>query len=63
MTRQHFTAIAETFARTKPSENHANIPLIRQWEYDVRQMAVTLSSFNPRFDRDKFLAACGCEDN
>ena len=55
MTRMHFEAIAravrETVYRCSLNGNQA--------EMLARLMADTCEEFNPRFDRERFLRACG----
>lgn len=62
MTRKHFQAIASILrdnlhAYPETAEDHAE-------NYRVRAIAADLSSYlrgqNPRFDRDRFLEAAGC---
>ena len=56
MTRKHFILIAQTFAYTRPEKLGARR---EQWTTDVEAMAYTLSTTNPRFDRERFFTACG----
>lgn len=60
MTKVHFAAIARSFLASKPSKG-ANRLRHLQWQIDVSVMADTVGQFNDRFDRAKFLAACGVE--
>jgi hypothetical protein len=50
MTRQHFILIAEAVASMQD-------PFSRQSAAEA--LAKKLATVNPRFDRDKFIAACG----
>lgn len=54
MTKQHFEAIARAFAETMPNDETAYI----QWAADVVRIADVCETFNPRFDRLRFLFAC-----
>ena len=56
MTRQHFKAIAAAMAAVKPTCNTA------QWDKHVLALADMCARENPRFDRDKFLVACGYQE-
>jgi hypothetical protein len=58
MTKKHFIAIAETFAATKPLETSSDAALT-QWALDVEAMASVCTEFNKKFDRVRFLTACG----
>lgn len=69
MTRQHFEAIANTLAATRP-QLAATRPAARQlaynaafaqWAHTVRELARTLAQFNAGFNNARFLAACGLE--
>ena len=62
MTRKHFEALAAALKITGPAgyltsgEGH-------QWRADVEQVADVCARFNPTFDRARFLAACGVQEN
>lgn len=56
MTRQHFKAIAAAMAAVKPTRNTA------QWDKHVLALADMCAQENPRFDRTRFLAACGYQE-
>lgn len=58
MTRKDFAGIAAVFKGTKAFA-HLNGQASSAWEYDVAAMADFLATQNPRFDRQKFLDACG----
>lgn len=60
MTRQHFEAIAEALRSEKPADNWCPNKHV-QWALDCKSIAFALSRFNGRFDRDRFLRACGME--
>jgi hypothetical protein len=58
MTRQHFRAIAEAIRTTyEYAETDAERDAIASI---ARHIASALARFNGRFDRDRFLTACGC---
>lgn len=56
MTRKDYVLLAAALHRTKPE---VNCDLTAQWEIDVRAIATALANTNPRFDRARFLEACG----
>lgn len=62
MTKKHFRLIAENFLQTKPIYDKYNPEVYYQWENDVEHMADVCDYFNSRFNRAKFLEACGCKD-
>lgn len=66
MTKRHFELIAQSLRDTQqPLMGWTREEIATgniQWERDVSHMATALSSTNPNFNRDKFLAACGVEE-
>ena len=57
MTRKDFVALAEAIRRAKP-ENE--LPEVRQGRVNVAEsIADALYNDNMRFDRERFLKACG----
>ena len=56
-TKKHYKAIAEIVVRARKNPNLATV------DGHCRQIASDLANYfatdNPRFDRDKFLSACG----
>ena len=60
MTRKHFTALAEALKRERPNGCVASSV---QWIAEVRAIADVCRSFNPGFDRERFYAACGFQEN
>jgi pyrroloquinoline quinone (PQQ) biosynthesis protein C len=70
MTRNHFVLIAATIKaqRDDARKSEALETDGSLWAVEValdslsRDMASTLGRFNPSFDRDRFLKACGVED-
>lgn len=68
MEKRHFEAIAKTMRAIRPDRgNQYATRSVRvkggakyeQWTYTCRELARTLAQFNPRFNSDRFLAACG----
>ncbi len=61
MTKKHFEALAAALRENRflPDNEAANV----QWERCVEAVAAVGADFNPRFDRARFLAACGMEPN
>ena len=64
MTRKHFEAIAHELRLTKPSfvlndKEQKYGAEYRQWRKDVDAIASVCRQLNSRFDRDRFLLACG----
>lgn len=60
MTKKHFIAIAATIRNElslAPSTEHE-----QAIEATAISLAATFWQFNPRFDRARFLAACGVEN-
>jgi hypothetical protein len=61
VTREHFEAIAAAIALVRPDKvcpNPSNGMFI-SWNDCVVQLARVCADSNPRFDRDRFLKACG----
>lgn len=57
MTKQDFEALAQAlWAVGSWAESPA---ALNQWEHDCNAVAVVCEFANPKFDRDKFLKACG----
>lgn len=59
MTKKHFVALAASLASTKPDANVDAPEHYAQWLFDARAIADVCASTNARFDRARFLAACG----
>lgn len=60
MTKQHFIALAAALRSEKPGDNWSPNKCV-QWELDTLAIASVLASFNPRFNRERFLKACGMD--
>lgn len=58
MTRQHFEAIAASLKLSRPSADD-NFPALMGWRAAMTAVADALGDFNPRFDRKRFIDACG----
>lgn len=69
LTRKHFQAITQNLREQRPNPAWVYTPDDRigytcadaQWTLDCRAVADALAQFNPAFNREKFLAACGLE--
>ncbi len=61
MTKKDFELIAWTFStlRDRLIEERSNRNCITGVEYAIEQFAHALKNNNPRFDRERFLEACG----
>jgi hypothetical protein len=58
MTRKDYVKLAGALKAERPGENwDANKRV--QWDQDVKAIVCVLLSDNPRFDQNKFVAACG----
>lgn len=59
MTKKHFNALAAALKENRflPGNEAADV----QWERCVEGVASVCVEFAPRFDRARFLAACGVE--
>lgn len=55
MTKKDYIAIARVLKSAEFAESTANMTR----DYIAREMATMLARDNSRFDRDRFLAACG----
>lgn len=58
MTRKDYQAIAATIAEAKEARPGSSTPEATR-EYIANRLADALAADNPRFNRAKFLAACG----
>jgi len=60
MTRKQFNAIAEALAAIRPEMYGPNVDagMMYQWGTTVREMATMCRTFNPAFDRTRFMEAC-----
>ena len=60
MTRKDYVVLAQAFERTRPRDNEGYNYLERkqQWELTRTLVSQELRQDNPRFDRDRFYAAC-----
>lgn len=62
MTRQHFKAIADALNEVRTTVVMTRNPLLAKHaalDAAAHNLADACAEFNPRFDRDKFLKACG----
>lgn len=58
MTRKDYQLIAAALYRARPTEASGALEVL-QWVSDSLSIADALQADNPRFDRRRFLAACG----
>lgn len=61
MSKKHFIALAKALLDSAPATvgNGGQWEQWAQWARDVTAVAGVLGDSNPRFNRAKFLAACG----
>ena len=66
MTRKHFEAFAAALANIRPNidtsfppniKTHDSLVLFNSWKISVDQIANVCAELNPRFDRERFIAA------
>ena len=55
MTRKHFADLAHNLASVRPPPG----PSRETWTASVKAVAEVCAFYNPRFDRSKFMEACG----
>ena len=62
MTQKDYILLAAALREQRPiGQEDCKLACLVQWERDVDAIAEALEQDNPRFDRDKFLDACGYE--
>ena len=63
MTRKDYVAIAAALNAARPHDFQREIDLGRKegWSAAVHLVAGTMAADNPRFDRARFLKACGVQ--
>lgn len=63
MTRKDFELIAAAIRDSRPHAYGAPHERVETVQFDrtATEVAIALSETNPRFDRGRFLAACGVE--
>ena len=59
MTKKHFEALAGEMYANKPFSTGERL---EQWTFDCLGAANMCELFSPRFDRARFLKACGVEN-
>jgi hypothetical protein len=65
MTRKDYVLIAQGFADAKKHLEGLELPphtigiTLGGWDYSAKMVAAAFAADNPRFDRERFLTACG----
>lgn len=67
MTRKDYELIAAAFKRTKPylggfSDSKLDQAALYGFKMAANTLASDLAAANPRFNRERFLTACGVDD-
>jgi hypothetical protein len=65
MTKKHFIALAAALMETRPGfvgYRKDCSDRMKVWFKDIDTVADVCARFNPNFDRERFLAACGVEE-
>jgi hypothetical protein len=57
MSRKDYVLLADALAYRRPEVSWLNKAV--QWRHDVDAIATALGRDNPRFDRTRFIKACG----
>lgn len=57
MTKRDFEALADALANVRPSHSALDT-VYRGWKDSVFAVADVCAASNPRFDRERFIAAC-----
>lgn len=65
MSKKHFVLLANSLAQTRPerltlTSKTTESEAWEQWVRTTQEIADVLRRTNERFDRTKFLVACGC---
>ncbi len=61
MTRKDYINLANRLSGTYPASyagTQTEVATYKQWYLDISAIADAFQADNPRFDRDKFMAAC-----
>lgn len=71
MTRKHFEQLARNLKNTRPTPPRTNVvslwdqtvyeAQLHQWQRSVDAVASACQTSNDRFDRNRFLEACGAK--
>jgi hypothetical protein len=64
MTKRHFEMLAATLRDCKPpwpTDSPVTHMAMTQWEFVCRRFARMCATHNPRFDRARFIQACGVD--
>jgi hypothetical protein len=63
MTRKDYVLLAEALSGTRPRDRGTDVAawMAAQWRADLNAVADALARDNYRFDRTRFLMACGVE--
>lgn len=59
MTRRDYVLLAHTMRAVRPDAAFKDMR--HQWCTDILALATALRGTNPRFERDRFVIACGAE--
>jgi len=59
MSKKHFNSLAQNLRAIEPSGKEDQGPAWKVWRECCCAVAASCADANPRFDRDRFLAACG----
>lgn len=60
MTRRDYVLLAQTMRSVRPNPVYKDHRA--QWCIDMLALATALRGTNPRFERDRFMVACGADE-